>query len=125
MDDRGTSRRTVLSAAWALPVVAVAVGTPLASASGARPTLTLSMTFSDPWTRFEVTTKNALGIGVAAPIVLEYSLDGVGWSRLSPDSTSHLGSVALLTLIRGIRRGRVSASIDGVPLVALASLPTP
>lgn len=126
------SRRAVLSAAWAAPIVTLAIAAPLAAASGASPTLTTTAALADRWVEVVVTAKRANGSGAAStPVTFQRGDDdgfgGVEWVDV-PDYSNTLnedGEMALLwpVDIYPAQRFRVLATIDGVSLIAVFPLP--
>lgn len=122
------SRRTVLSAAWAVPVVTLAVAAPLAAATGAAPTLTATAALADGWVEVIVTAKNANGTGAAStPVTFqrgdEDGFGGIEWVDV-PDYSNTLNNEGEMSLnwpveIYPAGRFRVLAVVDGTALVTV------
>ncbi|WP_334148606.1 hypothetical protein [Microbacterium sp.] len=70
-DDRALSRRTVIGAVWAAPVVAVAVATPLAAASVADAVAVTADTSSATQFPVFLTTTQALPAGVTVDVNID------------------------------------------------------
>ena len=126
------SRRTVLSAAWAAPVVTLAIAAPLAAATGASPTLTATAALADGWVEVIVTAKRANGVGAAStPVTFQRGDDdgfgGIEWVDM-PDYSNTLnedGEMSLLWPVEIYPAGRFRAlvTIDGVSVITVFPLP--
>lgn len=76
------SRRAVLGAAWAVPVVALAVAAPAAAASGTTPVVHLSAFRSAGNNFITVGTYGVGGAGVATPFAIQAQQPNLTWTNI-------------------------------------------
>lgn len=124
------SRRTLMHAAWAVPVIALAVAAPAASASGTAPTLSLSafpLGGNNNWATVQFT--DATGAGAAQAFTYEgHDASNGSWSPiwdLATDSTGYFASTLPGPVLDGYDLVRVSANVSGYGLVVSNSLAVP
>lgn len=124
------SRRALVSAAWAVPVIAVAVAAPAASASGAAPALSLSaFPFGGGinWATLQFT--DATGAGAAQAFAYEGRDPGtLQWFTiydLSTDATGYFASTLNDVVLAGYDLVRAHANVAGFGDVFSNSLALP
>jgi hypothetical protein len=113
------SRRTVLGAAWAAPVLAAAVGAPVASASGS-PTLVLAVpgSVTDPVLGAQLSVQ---GLAEQAELVLEgQAADGVSWAPVARRAGGDGTTVYLLDrqALGGVARLRAQVTVGTAQYVS-------